>query len=62
MRNCGDSFRRDGAHVLDIGNNTTLGFKHFDFGEMGTRNPDYDSENQKNPVQIRFVGEEGVTA
>ena len=59
----GDSFRRDGAHVLDIGNNTTLGFKHFDFGEMGTREITltYDSENQKNPVQIRFVGEEGVT-
>lgn len=32
---CGDSFTRDGARVLGIGNNVSLVFERMDFGEKG---------------------------
>lgn len=57
----GDGFRRDGGMVLEIGNNTTLGYTDLDFAAPG---PDrleltFRSGNEKNPVQVQFDGPDG---
>ena len=52
----GDSFIRAGDAVKNIGNNTTLGFSGFDFGDVGTDSLEvsYQSMNDSNPLQIQF--------
>lgn len=58
----GDNFTREGSRVVGIGNNTSLGFAGFDFGQAGTDSLEltYKSTQASNPVQVQFTGEGGV--
>ena len=54
----GDSFKKDGPWVREIGNNTTLGFDNLDFGSHGTRQLElnYQSEKNASPMQLQLTG------
>ena len=57
----GDRFRRSGGEVLDIGNNTTLGFEGLNFTGNGTDCVElsWRTENLSNPVQLLFQTDQG---
>ena len=57
----GDSFRREGGSVLDIGNNVTLKFASLDFGAGGKRRLTLrgHTDLKENPVTLRIVNAGG---
>ncbi|MDO4297695.1 MAG: glycoside hydrolase family 2 TIM barrel-domain containing protein [Lachnospiraceae bacterium] len=54
----GDSFRRDGAWIREIGNNVTLEYNAMDFGEEGTGKITVCGSTplEKNTIVVRFNG------
>ena len=59
----GDSFRRDGRAVRDIGNNVTLVYENMDFGETGA---DYvmiwgRTPLERNSIHVHFTDASGET-
>lgn len=57
----GDSFRREGGSVLDIGNNVTLKFASLDLGAGGKRRLKLRgyTDLKENPVALRIMDAEG---
>ncbi|MCR4887536.1 MAG: DUF4982 domain-containing protein [Clostridiales bacterium] len=59
----GDSFRRAGDAVLDIGNNVTLVFEHMAFETAGTRTLRIEGRTplRETPVHVKITGPDGET-
>lgn len=59
----GDSFRRDGSAVREIGNNVTLVYENMDFGENGANRITVCGSTplEKNSIHIHFTDETGET-
>ena len=59
----GDSFRREGDAVLDIGNNVTLSFAHMEFEKAGTRTLRLEGRTplSETPVHVKITGPDGET-
>ncbi len=55
----GDSFTKDGDHILGIGNNVTIVFENMDFGKTGTNclRVSGNTPLEKNTIILKFAGE-----
>lgn len=59
----GDSFRKDGRAIRDIGNNVTLVYENMDFGETGTESVTICgcTPLERNSIHIHFTDQDGET-